>query len=73
MKRWSTYCLLLLAATVCVAGMKADSKSYAGMDLSSYSTYEWSTDQEADSGHPLAAGSTLDRRLQEILETLRKM
>ncbi len=67
MKRWLTYCLLLVAATtVCWAGMKADSKSYAEMDLSAYATYEWSTDQEADSGHPLAGGSPLDRRLQEI-------
>jgi hypothetical protein len=60
------YCLLLAAATVCSAGMKADSKSYAEMDLSAYASYEWSTDQEADSGHPLAGGSPLDRRLQEI-------
>ena len=66
MKRWSVYCALLLAAAVCSAGMKADSKSYAAMDLSSYSTYGWSTDQEADSGHPLATGSPLDRRLQEV-------
>lgn len=67
MKRWLTYCLLIVAAaTVCWAGMKTDSKSYAEMDLSAYATYEWSTDQEADSGHPLAGGSPLDRRLQEV-------
>ena len=70
MKRRLIYCLLLLAGGgVCWAGMKVDAKSYAEMDLSAYSTYEWSTDQEADSGHPLSAGSPLDRRLQEIART----
>ena len=67
MRRWSVYCLVLLAtATVCLAGMKVDFKSYAEVDLSAHSTYRWSTDQEADSGHPLATGSPLDRRLQAI-------
>jgi hypothetical protein len=71
MKRRLIYCLLLLAGGgVCWAGMKVDAKSYAEMDLSAYSTYEWSTDQEADSGHPLSAGSPLDRRLQEIARTV---
>jgi hypothetical protein len=70
MKRRLIYCFLLLAGGgVCWAGMKVDAKSYAEMDLSAYSTYEWSTDQEADSGHPLSAGSPLDRRLQEIART----
>ena len=44
----------------------ADSRSYGEADLSAYSTYEWSTGQEANSGHPLAEGSELDRRLQAI-------
>ena len=71
MRRWLTCCgLVLSAATVCSAGMKADSKSYAAADLSAYATYEWSTDQEADSGHPLAEGSTLDRRLQQLARDL---
>lgn len=68
MRRWRlTYCCLFLAAApVCSAGMKADSRSYGEADLSAYSTYEWSTGQEANSGHPLAEGSELDRRLQAI-------
>ena len=71
MKRWSIYGFLFLtAATVCWAGMKVDSKSYAAMDLSAYDTYAWSTDQEADAGHPLSAGSPLDLRLQEIARDL---
>jgi len=71
MKRSLIYCLLLLAATtVCSARMKADSKSYAEMDLSAYSGYEWSTDQKGDSGHPLATGSPLDQRLQGVAKGL---
>ena len=71
MKRWSIYGFLFLAAAaVCWAGMKVDSKSYAAMDLAAYDTYAWSTDQEADTGHPLSAGSPLDLRLQEIARDL---
>ena len=71
MRRWLIYCCVFLAAaTVCTAGMKVGSKSYAGADLSAYATYEWSTDQEADSGHPLAEGSALDRRLQGVARNL---
>ena len=70
MKRWSIYGALLLVAAVCSAGMRVDSKSYAEMDLAGYDTYDWSTDQEADSGHPLAHGSPLDLRLQGIARDL---
>ena len=59
---------LLAAATICQAGMKVDSKSYGELDLSAGSTYRWSTNQEAGSGHPLATGAPLDRRLRATLE-----
>jgi hypothetical protein len=71
MKRFLIFCsLFLLTAAISLAGMKVKTERWEGAELSAYQSYSWRTGHDADSGHPLAEGSRLSARLQEIGDEL---
>jgi hypothetical protein len=67
MKRFAAFsCILFLAATAAVAGMKVTSKSWDRASLASYETYTWHAADSADSGALIAEGTKLAARLESI-------